>query len=449
MRRSHSKDYGPVQGVVMVQLKDVMNTMKDHFQRTRVSEEVSTEGKLGRQALVLDVEGKWREFTGVVNTLAAKHLKVRSIAKVTKAVALGDLNGCSRLRALAAEVARVTLELGSQSKLGGQVHVSDVEGNVVESGAAHQVRSIAVVTTAVARGDLTQKVEIFVEGEMSTLEGTVNSMVDQLSAFASEVTRVALEVGRQGILGGQARVEGVQGTLADLTRNVNKMALNLTDQVRSISDIPKTIALGDLDKFVNVDLSVLANNVTRILELEEIVNGMTESLSVFAGEVTRVAREVGTEGRLGGQARFTKNVSGTWKDLTDNVNLMANNLTLQARTIAVLKYTLCTTGVQLKLKLLNAQVQDVARVPNAVARGVLIQKITVPVQGVVMVQLKDVMNTMKDNFQRTRVSEVGIEGQALVIDVEGTGRELTGVVNNWQQNISKFATYSLYIYTLH
>lgn len=246
----------PVQGVVMVQLKDVINTMVDKLGQfakevTRVSQEVGTEGKLGGQALVLDVEGTWRELTGVVNKLAANLTsQVRSIAKVTKAVALGDLskqievdargeildlkntvNGMVvRLRALAAEVTRVTLEVGSQGKLGGQAHVPDVEGvwlNLVRnvnrmcSSLTDQVRSIAHVTTAVARGDLTQKIEIQVEGEMSTLKGTVNSMVDQLSAFASEVTRVALEVGTQGILGGQARVEGVQGTWADLTRNVN------------------------------------------------------------------------------------------------------------------------------------------------------------------------------------------------------------------------------------
>ncbi|KAF8810627.1 hypothetical protein BYT27DRAFT_7253620 [Phlegmacium glaucopus] len=344
-RRSYSKDYGPVQGVVIVQLKDVIDTMKDNFQRTRVSG-VGTEG----QALVIDVEGTDRELT------------VRSIAKVTKAVALGylserievdardgildpknTLNGMMiRLRALAVGVVQVTLRVGSKGKLGGQVHVSDAEGSVVVLGAERQSNV----------GDLTQKIEISVQGEMSTLKGTVNPMVDHLSAFASEVTRVALEVGTQGILGGQARVESVQGTLADLTRNVNKMASNLTDQVSSTLMFEEML---DLKMSVNsmvARLSALANKITRvslevgteeILELEGIVNGMTESLSVFADEVTRVARAVGTEGQLGGQARFT-NVSGTWKDLTNNVNLMTNNLTLQARTIAVLEYTLCTTG---------------------------------------------------------------------------------------------------------
>ncbi|KAF9481492.1 histidine kinase [Pholiota conissans] len=530
----------PVQGVVMVQLKDVINTMVDKLGQfakevTRVSQEVGTEGKLGGQALVLDVEGTWRELTGVVNKLAANLTsQVRSIALVTKAVALGDLskqievdargeildlkntvNGMVvRLRALAAEVTRVTLEVGSQGKLGGQAHVPDVEGvwlNLVRnvnrmcSSLTDQVRSIAVVTTAVARGDLTQKIEISVEGEMSTLKGTVNSMVDQLSAFASEVTRVALEVGTQGILGGQARVEGVQGTWADLTRNVNKMASNLTDQVRSISEVTKAVALGDLGKLVNVDvqgemldlkmtvnsmvaqLSTLANEVTRvslevgtegilggqafvpdvqgmwkvltdnvnlmamnltnqvrsiaevtkavaggdltkkievdvrgeILELKETVNGMTESLSVFADEVTRVAREVGTEGRLGGQARVT-NVGGTWKDLTDNVNVMANNLTLQVRTIAV-----ATT---------------------AVARGDLTQKIIgVSVSG----EMLSLVNTINDMIDQLAIfaaevkkvaREVGTEGklgvQAEVGNVQGIWQEITLSVNTMAGNLT-------------
>ncbi|KAF9459630.1 hypothetical protein BDZ94DRAFT_1171284 [Collybia nuda] len=529
-----------VQGVVMVQLKDVINTMVDKLGQfakevTRVSQEVGTEGKLGGQALVLDVEGTWRELTGVVNKLAANLTnQVRSIAKVTKAVALGDLskqievdargeildlkntvNGMVvRLRALAAEVTRVTLEVGSQGKLGGQAHVPDVEGvwfelvrnvNRMCSSLTDQVRSIAVVTTAVARGDLTQKIEIQVEGEMSTLKGTVNSMVDQLSAFASEVTRVALEVGTQGILGGQAKVEGVQGTWADLTRNVNKMASNLTDQVRSISEVTKAVALGDLGKLVNVDvqgemldlkmtvnsmvaqLSTLANEVTRvslevgtegilggqafvpevqgmwkvltdnvnlmamnltnqvrsiaqvtkavaggdltkkievdvrgeILELKETVNKMTESLSVFADEVTRVAREVGTEGRLGGQARVT-NVGGTWKDLTDNVNVMANNLTLQVRTIAV-----ATT---------------------AVARGDLTQKITgVSVSG----EMLNLVNTINDMIDQLAIfaaevkkvaREVGTEGklgvQAEVGNVQGIWQEITLSVNTMAGNLT-------------
>ncbi|KAG6848046.1 hypothetical protein H0H93_003884 [Arthromyces matolae] len=424
----------PVQGVVMVQLKDVINSMVDKLGQfakevTRVSQEVGTEGKLGGQALVLDVEGTWRELTGVVNKLAANLTsQVRSIAKVTKAVALGDLskqievdargeildlkntvNGMVvRLRALAAEVTRVTLEVGSQGKLGGQAHVPDVEGvwfelvrnvNRMCSSLTDQVRSIAKVTTAVARGDLTQKVEIQVEGEMSTLKGTVNSMVDQLSAFASEVTRMALDVGTKGILGGQAKVEGVQGTWADLTRNVNKMASNLTNQVRSISEVTKAVALGDLSKLVNVDVQ------GEMLDLKD--------------EVTRVAREVGTEGKLGGQARVT-NVGGTWKDLTDNVNVMANNLTLQVRTIAV-----ATT---------------------AVARGDLTQKITgVSVSG----EMLSLVNTINDMIDQLAIfaaevkkvaREVGTEGklgvQAEVGNVQGIWQEITLSVNTMAGNLT-------------
>ncbi|KAH9971282.1 hypothetical protein BJV74DRAFT_783695 [Russula compacta] len=530
----------PVQGVVMVQLKDVINGMVDklgQFARevTRVSQEVGTEGKLGGQALVLDVEGTWRELTGVVNKLAANLTnQVRNIARVTKAVALGDLskqieveargeildlkntvNGMVvRLRALAAEVTRVTLEVGSQGKLGGQAHVPDVEGVWLEltrnvnrmcSSLTDQVRSIATVTTAVAQGDLTRKIEIQVEGEMATLKTTVNSMVDQLSAFASEVTRVALEVGTQGILGGQARVEGVQGTWADLTLNVNRMASNLTDQVRSISEVTKAVALGDLSKQVEVDvqgemldlkmtvnsmvnqLSTLANEVTRVslevgtegilggqayvpdvqgmwkvladnvnlmamnltnqvrsiaevtkavangdltkrvevdvrgemLDLKETVNGMTESLSVFADEVTRVAREVGTDGRLGGQANVT-NVGGTWKDLTDCVNVMAANLTLQVRTISV-----ATT---------------------AVARGDLTQKVMgVSVAGEVL-HLVNTINDMIDQlgFFASEVKkvarEVGTEGklgvQAEVGNVQGIWQEITMSVNTMAGNLT-------------
>ncbi|RPD58040.1 hypothetical protein L227DRAFT_469196, partial [Lentinus tigrinus ALCF2SS1-6] len=259
----------PVQGMVMIQLKDVINAMVDKLGQfakevTRVSQEVGTEGYV-----FLTYAISARRYARD-DTMAELPTHVRSIAKVTKAVALGDLskqievdargeilelkntvNGMVvRLRALTAEVTRVTMEVGSKGQLGGQAHVPDVEGvwqelmrnvNRMCSSLTDQVRSIAKVTTAIARGDLTQKidVEVEVEGEMLTLKRTVNSMVDQLSAFASEVTRVALEVGTQGILGGQARVEGVQGTWADLTRNVNKMATNLTDQVRSISEVTK------------------------------------------------------------------------------------------------------------------------------------------------------------------------------------------------------------------
>ncbi|KAJ3780748.1 histidine kinase [Lentinula aff. detonsa] len=437
----------PVQGTVMVTLKDVINTMVDKLglfasEVTRVSQEVGMEGKLGGQALVLDVEGTWRELTAVVNKLAANLTnQVRSIAKVTKAVALGDLskqievdasgeildlkntvNGMVvRLRALAAEVTRVTLEVGSQGKLGGQATVPDVEGvwfelvrnvNRMCASLTDQVRSIAIVTTAVAKGDLTQKIEIQVEGEMATLKTTVNSMVDQLGAFASEVTRVALEVGTQGILGGQARVEGVQGTWADLTRNVNKMALNLTNQVRSISEVTKAVAQGNLSKFVEVDVQ------GEMLDLKETVNSMVVQLSTLANEVTRVSLEVGTEGILGGQA-FVPDVQGEWKGLTDNVNLMAMNLTNQVRSIA--------------------------EVTKAVAGGDLSKKIQVDVKGEIL-DLKETVNEMTESLsvfadEVTRVArEVGTEGklggQARVANVAGTWKALTDNVNVMANNLT-------------
>ncbi|KAF8884643.1 hypothetical protein BD779DRAFT_1674025 [Infundibulicybe gibba] len=362
----------PVQGVVMVQFKDTVNTMVDRlgqFARevTRVSLEVGTEGMLGGQAIVPDCEGTWRELTCAVNRLAANLTsQVRSIAQVTKAVTLGDLsqqiqvdargeildlknrvNGMvARLRELAAEVTRVTIEVGSQGKLGGQAHVPGAEGvwfelvtnvNRTCSSLTDQVRSIAVVTTAVARGDLTQKIQIQVEGEMSTLKGTVNSMVDQLSAFASEVTRVALEVGTQGILGGQARVEGVQGTWADLTRNVNKMASDVTNQVRSVSEVTKAVALGDLERFIIVDLQ------GEMLELKETVNWMVAQLSTFANEVMRISLEVGTEGILGSQVSAF-GVRGVWEDLTENVNLMAVNLANHSQAHSIAGTTKVATG---------------------------------------------------------------------------------------------------------
>ncbi|KAI5891245.1 two-component histidine kinase Le.nik1-like protein [Schizophyllum commune H4-8] len=437
----------PVQGATMVQLKDIINTMVDKLgvfaeEVSRVALEVGTEGKLGGQALVLDVEGTWRDLTAIVNKLAANLTsQVRSIATVTKAVALGDLskqieveasgeildlkntvNGMViRLRALAAEVTRVTLEVGSQGKLGGQADVPDVEGvwyelvrnvNRMCSSLTDQVRSIAVVTTAVAGGDLTQKISIQVEGEMATLKATVNSMVDQLSAFASEVTRVALEVGTQGILGGQATVEGVQGTWADLTRNVNKMASNLTDQVRSISEVTKAVANGDLGKMVDVNVQ------GEMLDLKMTVNQMVSQLSTLANEVTRVSLEVGTEGILGGQASVP-GVQGMWAVLTDNVNLMAMNLTNQVRSIA--------------------------EVTKAVAGGDLSKKITVDVKGEIL-ELKDTVNGMTDSLslfadEVTRVAkEVGTDGklggQARVTNVGGTWKALTDNVNVMAANLT-------------
>ncbi|KAJ6632273.1 hypothetical protein B0H10DRAFT_2206651 [Mycena sp. CBHHK59/15] len=402
---------------------------------TRVSRDVGTEGKLGAQAHVEDVEGTWRELTDEVNTLAANlTTQVRSIAAVTTAVANGDLskqiqvdangeildlkntvNGMVlRLRTLAVEVTRVTLEVGNQGKLGGEASVPDVEGvwlalvtnvNRMCLSLTDQVRSIATVTTAVACGDLTQKVTIQAEGEISTLK-------DTLSAFASEVTRVAIEVGTEGKLGGQACVEGVQGTWKDLTDNVNKMASNLTGQVRSISLVTKAVANGDLGKTMEVDVS------GEMLDLKVTINEMVMRLGNFASEVTRVALDVGTEGKLGGQARVD-GVQGTWKDLTDNVNRMALNLTNQVRSISM--------------------------VTTAVAYGDLSKKIDVDVRGE-MLDLKVTINEMVmrlGNFSRevTRVAlEVGTEGklggQAEVEGVQGTWKDLTDNVNKMASNLT-------------
>ncbi|KAI0804595.1 histidine kinase [Irpex lacteus] len=437
----------PVQGVVMVQLKEVINGMVEKLGQfakevTRVSLEVGTEGKLGGQALVLDVEGTWRELTNVVNNLAGNLTsQVRSIAKVTKAVALGDLSKqievdargeilelkntvnsmVVRLRALAAEVTRVTLEVGSQGSLGGQAHVPDVEGVWLEltrnvnrmcANLTNQVRSIAKVTTAVAKGDLSQKIDIEVEGEMLTLKETVNKMVDQLNGFASEVTRVAQEVGTQGILGGQAVVQGAEGMWEFLTLNVNSMARNLTDQVRSISEVTKAVANGDLTKTVDVDVQ------GEMLELKTTVNQMVFRLSTLAKEVTRVSLEVGTEGILGGQA-YVPDVQGMWKDLLDNVNLMAMNLTNQVRSIA--------------------------EVTKAVAGGDLTKRITVDVRGE-MLDLKETVNEMTESLsvfadEVTRVAkEVGTDGklggQARVTNVSGTWKDLTDNVNVMAANLT-------------
>ncbi|KAK0462455.1 uncharacterized protein EV420DRAFT_1524924 [Desarmillaria tabescens] len=436
-----------VRGEVMIKLKDAINTMVERLGQfakevTRVSQEVGTEGKLGGQAFVPGVEGTWQELTDVVNILAGNLTsQVRSIAAVTKAVAVGDLskqievdargeildlkntvNGMVvRLRALAAEVTRVTLEVGSQGKLGGQANVPDVEGvwfelvrnvNRMCLSLTDQVRSIAAVTTAVAQGDLTRKVEIEVEGEMQQLKTTFNSMVDDLNAFAGEVTRVALEVGTQGILGGQATVEGVKGTWADLTRNVNRMGTNLTDQVRSISRVTKAVAMGNLTQLVDV------NAQGEMLDLKITVNQMVEQLSVFASEVTRVSLEVGTEGRLGGQA-IVPGVFGTWKALTDNVNLMAMNLTNQVRSIA--------------------------KVTKAVANGDLSKRVEIDVKGEFL-ELKDTVNQMTSLLsvfadEVTRVArEVGTEGrlggQAQVKNVAGTWKALTDNVNVMASNLT-------------
>jgi hypothetical protein len=431
----------------VLELKSTINTMVDQLSSfadevTRVAREVGTEGKLGGQAQVKGVSGVWRDLTENVNTLAGNLTgQVRNIALVTTAVANGDLSRkitvdvqgeilelkdtintmVDQLRAFAAEVTRVAREVGTEGKLGGQAQVEGVSGvwrdlttnvNTLAGNLTSQVRNIADVTTAVARGDLSQKITVDVQGEIRELKDTINTMVDQLRAFAAEVTRVAREVGTEGKLGGQAQVEGVSGVWKDLTDNVNTLASNLTGQVRNIADVTTAVATGDLSKKVTVDVR------GEILELKDTVNTMVDQLRAFADEVTRVAREVGTEGKLGGQADV-KGVSGTWKDLTDNVNTLAGNLT--------------------------SQVRNVAEVTTAVARGDLTQKITVEASGEIL-QLKETVNTMVDQLSSfadevTRVArEVGTEGklggQAVVKGVSGTWKGLTDNVNFMASNLT-------------
>jgi signal transduction histidine kinase/HAMP domain-containing protein/CheY-like chemotaxis protein len=402
---------------------------------TRVAREVGTDGLLGGQATVRGVAGTWKDLTDAVNVMAANLTgQVREIAQVATAVARGDLSQkievdargeilelkstvntmVDQLSSFASEVTRVAREVGTDGKLGGQAAVPNVAGtwrdltenvNELASNLTGQVRNIAQVTTAVARGDLSQKITVDARGEILELKDTVNTMVEQLGSFAAEVTRVAREVGTEGKLGGQAEVEGVAGTWRDLTDTVNYMAFNLTNQVRNIAQVTTAVARGDLSQNITVDAR------GEILELKDTVNTMVDQLSAFASEVTRVAREVGTDGKLGGQAEV-KGVAGTWRDLTENVNELASNLT--------------------------GQVREIAQVTTAVARGDLSQKITVDARGEIL-ELKDTVNTMVDQLgsfaaEVSRVAhEVGTEGmlggQARVRGVSGTWRGLTENVN--------------------
>ncbi len=436
----------PLEGEFL-RIARTVNTMVDQLSSfasevTRVAREVGTEGKLGGQAQVPGVAGTWKDLTDNVNFMAGNlTAQVRNIAAVTTAVANGDLTKkitvevrgeilelkntintmVDQLNSFASEVTRVAREVGTEGKLGGQADVRGVAGtwkdltdnvNFMAGNLTGQVRNIAAVTTAVANGDLTKKITVEVRGEILELKNTINTMVDQLNSFASEVTRVAREVGTEGKLGGQAEVRGVAGTWKDLTDNVNFMAGNLTAQVRNIADVTKAVAAGDLSKKITVDVK------GEILELKNTVNTMVDQLSSFAAEVTRVAREVGTEGKLGGQADV-RGVSGTWKDLTDSVNSMAGNLT--------------------------AQVRNIAAVTTAVANGDLSKKITVDVRGEIL-ELKNTINTMVDQLSSfaaevTRVArEVGTEGklggQAVVKGVAGTWKDLTDSVNSMAGNLT-------------
>ncbi|MGW5615076.1 HAMP domain-containing protein [Streptomyces sp. NPDC003877] len=437
----------PARGEIL-QLKETVNTMVDQLSAfadevTRVAREVGSEGRLGGQAQVPGVAGVWRDLTDSVNHMAGNLTsQVRSIAQVTTAVAEGDLSQkitvdargeilelkstintmVDQLSAFADEVTRVAREVGTEGRLGGQADVKGVKGtwrdltdsvNFMAGNLTGQVRNIALVATAVAKGDLSQKITVDARGEILELKSTINTMVDQLSAFADEVTRVAREVGTEGRLGGQAQVRGVSGTWKDLTDNVNVMASNLTGQVRSIAQVATAVARGDLSSRITVEAK------GEVAALAEVINTMVDTLSAFADEVTRVAREVGTEGRLGGQAHVP-NVAGTWKDLTDNVNSMANNLT--------------------------GQVRNIALVTTAVARGDLSKKIDVDARGEIL-ELKTTINTMVDQLSAfadevTRVArEVGTEGrlggQAEVEGVSGTWKRLTENVNELAGNLTR------------
>src|ERR1700755_2370333 len=386
----------------ILELKNTINTTVDQLngfagEVSRVAREVGTEGKLGGQALVPGVAGTWKDLTDNVNSMASNLTgQVRNIAEVTIAVANGDLSRkitvdvrgeilqlketintiVEQLRSFASEVTRVAREVGTEGRLGVQAVVPGVAGtwkdltdsvNTMGANLTAQVRNIAEVTTAVARGDLNRKITVDVKGEILELKNTINTMVDQLNSFAGEVTRVAREVGTEGKLGGQAQVSGVGGTWKDLTDNVNFMASNLTEQVRGIVKVVTAVANGTLSQRLTVQAK------GEVAALADTINNMTETLATFADQVTNVAREVGVDGRLGGQANVP-GAAGTWKDLTGNVNLLAENLTNQVRAIA--------------------------EVATAVTKGDLTRSIQVEARGEVA-ELKDNINTMIDNLRLT------------------------------------------------
>ncbi len=453
LRRGDAKARLPYHGVgAFGKVAEVFNDLVEQSammadEVSRLSQVVGKEGKLKKRAALPNAHGFWADSVEHINSLIDDLVHPNTeVARVIGAVAQGDLSKSMALELdgrplegeflrtaktinkmveqlgnFSAEVTRVAREVGTEGKLGGQAKVKGVAGtwkdltdsvNSMAGNLTAQVRNIADVTTAVAKGDLSKKIEVDVKGEFLTLKSTINTMVDQLRSFASEVTRVAREVGSDGILGGQARVEGVSGTWKDLTDSVNFMAGNLTSQVRNIADVTKAVQAGDLSRKITVDVK------GEILELKNTINTMVDQLSSFASEVTRVAREVGTEGRLGGQAEV-RGVSGVWKDLTDNVNFMAGNLT--------------------------SQVRGIAKVVTAVANGDLKQKLTVEAKGEIAA-LAETINSMTDTLatfadQVTTVArEVGVEGklggQAKVPGAAGIWKGLTENVNELAANLT-------------
>ncbi len=431
----------------ILELKNVINATVDQLRAfsvevIRVAREVGTEGKLGGQAQVPGSAGTWKDLTDSVNFMASNLTnQVRGIVKVVTAVANGDLSQkfvleakgeiaaladtinamTATLRTFADQVTTVAREVGTEGKLGGQAKVPGAAGtwrdltdnvNMLAGNLTNQVRNIAAVTTAVATGDLSQKITVDARGEILELKNTVNAMVEQLRTFAGEVTRVAREVGTEGKLGGQAQVPGVAGTWKDLTDNVNVMASNLTSQVRGIAKVVTAVASGDLTPKLVLEAR------GEIASLSDTINDMTDTLRIFAEQVTIVAREVGMEGKLGGQARVP-GVAGTWKDLTDSVNMLAGNLT--------------------------AQVRNIALVSTAIANGDLSKKITVEARGELL-ELKDTTNATVEQLrvfaaEVTRVArEVGTDGQlggqARVPGVSGTWKDLTDNVNLMASNLT-------------
>ncbi|TVY87070.1 Histidine protein kinase, partial [Lachnellula willkommii] len=427
--------------------KRVINTMMDQLQVfsvevSRVAREVGTEGILGGQAQIQGVDGIWQEVMINVNVMAQNLTdQVREIASVTTAVAHGDLTQkierpaqgeilqlqqtintmVDQLRTFASEVTRVARDVGTEGILGGQAEIEGVKGmwntltvnvNAMANNLTTQVRDIAMVTTAVANGDLTQKVQAQCKGEIAQLKDTINSMVDQLQQFAREVTKIAREVGTEGRLGGQATVHDVEGTWRDLTENVNGMAMNLTTQVREIAKVTTAVAKGDLTKKIGVEMQ------GEIGFMKDTINTMVDRLGTFAFEVSKVAREVGTDGTLGGQARV-ENVEGKWKDLTENVNTMASNLT--------------------------SQVRGISTVTQAIANGDMSQKIEVEAAGEILV-LKETINNMVDRLsifsnEVQRVArDVGVDGkmggQADVAGIGGRWKEITTDVNTMAMNLT-------------
>ncbi|HEX2660796.1 MAG TPA: HAMP domain-containing protein, partial [Polyangia bacterium] len=408
---------------------------------------VGLEGRTHRRLARGVARGGWAEYVvGVNELLDDVTAHTTDVARVLSAVAKGDLgqtidvegtdaplrgdflrharlvNGMvSQLAAFSSEVTRVAQEVGVDGKLGAQARIRGVSGvwkeltdsvNLMASNLTNQVREIAQVTTAVAQGDLTKTVNIEAKGEILQLKNTINTMVEQLGSFASEVTRVAREVGTEGILGGQAHVRGVSGVWRELTQNVNSMANNLTTQVRNIAEVATAIAAGDLSRKITVEAR------GEVLEVKRTINTMVDQLGAFAAEVTRVAREVGTEGVLGGQAKVAA-VSGVWRELTENVNGMAGNLT--------------------------SQVRNIAEVITAIAQGDLGHKIAVDARGEILT-LKNTINATVDKLNRfaaevTRVARlVGTEGtlgvQAEVRDVSGIWKDLTDSVNHMGRNLT-------------